>query len=392
MKSKNLKLVLATLTLLTTLASGLPAQAACQTSNSYIWQRTIVDATGNVGGFSSLALTSSGSPCISYSDDSNSALKYACLIGSTWQIETVDNSGDVGWSTSLALDSDDHPYISYYEYKWGSLKYAYYDGTAWHVETVEGYGGRFGEFSSLALDAAGHPHIAYTNTGTGWGELKYAYHDGSAWHKETVDDGDGGDVGAYLSLALDENDHPHISYRDRDNETLKYAHHDGSQWHIETVDANGNVGYHTSLALDSIGHPHISYQDKDNKALNYASYDGTEWHIERVDNHLWAGEYTSLALDSDGRPHIGYYGDVCLLECEYSLRYAYYDGSTWHKEYVDTGARFTNTSLALDARDQPHISYYDPENNDLKYAHGIPLSSLKQRVYLPVILNGVSSQ
>ena len=57
------------------------------------------------------------------------------------------------------------------------------------------------------------------------------------------------------------------------------------------------------------------------------------------------------------------------------LRYTWYDGAEWHYETVDSGGRIgTYTSLALDAWEQPHISYYDDINADLKYARtSLPL-------------------
>jgi len=236
--------------LLSLATSGIPIYA----QSGYIWQHTVVDSAGPVGQHASLALTSSGSPCTSYfSGSDGGSLKYTCQTGSTWQSEIVD-SGHVGWSTSLAMDAADHPHISYYNYSAGSVKYAYYDGTAWHTETVEGYGGRFGEFNDLALDAAGHPHIAYTGAGTNWQVLKYAYYDGSTWHKETVDGLGDADVGSYVSLALDADGHPHLSYQDDTNLDLRYAYYDGSTWHTEMVERVWIVAAYPSLALDGASH------------------------------------------------------------------------------------------------------------------------------------------
>ena len=89
------------------------------------------------------------------------------------------------------------------------------------------------------------------------------------------------------------------------------------------------------------------------------------WVIETVDSAGEVGKGTSLALDSSGNPHISYYD-----ETNENLKYAHWDGSSWQIEIVDSSLQEYggDTSLTLDSSDNPHISYYDDTNENLKYA------------------------
>ncbi len=284
-------------------------------------------------------------------------MKYAWHDGSAWQFQVVESSAgcsDFAY-ISLDLESTSSPHISYLT-TWNLLKHAWNEGGGWQNETVD-VGGQVGWYLSMALDSHDQPHLSYFDEIND--DLRYAHYDGSTWQTEMVDGS--GDIGRDTSLAVDPYDRPHISYHDTTNGLLKYAELTGASWEITTVDIS--TGNDTSLALDWAGNPHIIYRQE---GLRHAYYGGSSWHIETVDPNESVGAYSSLALDTVGQPHVSY------LDCTLGhLKYAHYDGFGWQIETVDTsaGAWGGYTSLALDTLGHPHISYYAWLSETLKYAY-----------------------
>jgi hypothetical protein len=351
-----------------------------------VWITRTVDADGDVGSYTSLALapTYPYTPHISYHNVTSNSLKYAWLSGTTWISETVDMRGGQFSSLQLVPTLPYTPCISYYddELYGGGLKHACRGSPGWITSTVNanhraGQGG-----TSLALEPT-HPftpHISYFNPEGTIRTLHHAHLSGTVWVEEWVEP-QLSEAGVWSSLAL-EPIYPytlHISYHDEANSDLKHSWLDNGAWLSETVDHVGDVGWWTSLALDTGANPYISYFNYTNFDLKVAWLSGTTWLSETVD-HTGEGTYwnagTSLALDGADAPHICYYDAI-----HEDLKFASSDGTDWISHTVDSqGDVGAYCSLALDPFGCPHITYYDATRGNLKYAYLSP-----SRVYLPLV-------
>jgi hypothetical protein len=61
---------------------------------------------------------------------------------------------------------------------------------------------------------------------------------------------------------------------------LSYGAAGAGNWAVQTVDSEGPVGWNTSIALDQNDRPHISYEGS--SAVRYARWDGAACAIETV--------------------------------------------------------------------------------------------------------------
>jgi hypothetical protein len=146
---------------------------------------------------------------------------------------------------------------------------------------------------------------------------------------------------------------------------LRYCHKSVTGWEVDVVSTGG---VYCSIALNSFGYPHIAFEDE--TEIKYASKGIEGWTIETVTSSEGSEYYISLHFDESDNPHICFHNYA-----QGSLHYAFNDGSYWWIETVDTSGG-QDCSMRLDSSGSPHISYNDPEHDDLNYARYQPHTEL----------------
>lgn len=338
-----------------------------------LWTIDKVDTADYTGWWSSIYVEPGGKTHISYYNASTGDLKYAVgKPGGTWTKSTLQKTpGNVGWFTSIAWNAAlGKPAILYYESLTGRLLYIYqYSNTRWSTPQVVNQNSRdVGLSTSLALNSSGVPFISYFDTS--YGVIKLARAIGTNW--SIMYPYLGSPSGLFSSLKLGPDGNPRIAFYDQYHGNLLYGAWNGSSLGVQLVDWRNDVGQYPSLEIDSNGAPNISYYNATNKNLMYAYWDisSTHWFTYTLDDVGDVGKYTSIVRDSTNHHFISYYD-----ETNGNLKLIFQNASyNWETPIiVDQGGALDEdvgwyTSIALDSLGNPHISYYDPTNGDLKYA------------------------
>ena len=316
---------------------------------------------------------------ISYYNATDHTLKYAeyycpssMVVACYWTTMTVDSSGDsgdrVGESSSVKLNANGVAQIAYhyyddadgiYDFPIHAVYYAYdkSDGTGncgddndWACDSIDWSISTTGTHISLDLTYEGIPYIAFYQVG----DLYYAWYQGfggacgdTAWHCVLIDDGDGSDVGRYVSLHAPDSstDKFRFAYYDYTNGTIRYAVAVGSGgnctstaytcYYVDTVGAEFAL-LGLSLSVDSEGAPIIAYQHDNQEQYSVVSlkvarpasrmgqsfgigncgevppgYLFMYWWCETVDDGyqdiVWDADFAAVAVNPDGLAYVAYY-------------------------------------------------------------------------------------
>lgn len=309
-----------------------------------------IDASGDdVGMYTSIAVSSSGVPMVTYFDRDNGSLKFASKVGDTWQIHNIEtgtgidpgSGAQVGMYTSLTLRSDDgRPGVAYLAHvhdangSRAEVRYAAAqvpnpsssaDWQFWVVDTAplpeedpespniyplpEGLG-LFVDSARLPDQA---PVVVYYDRGNG--DLKVSKFNAQTgmFGTATVLDGTNVDAGWSPSVAVDAQGVVHVAYVGSTNDDLKYITDapgavaqivdDGYRIVGTSVDGLPKPEFHfvgddASLVLANGNTPMIAYQDATTQELLLA-HKGADGMWQRTSiagaTDPWPGAYGFFA-------------------------------------------------------------------------------------------------
>jgi hypothetical protein len=289
----------------------------------------VVDAGSDVGMYLDMELFD-GFPHIAYYDATKGDLRYARLNPQSlqWEIAVVDEDGDVGGFPNLDLDQQGRPHIVYFDFTHRSLKYAYFNGLEWIIRPILVPGEMEG-FPGFKLDRNEVGHISAV--GRGRYNLMYLIYapdpfqpEVAAWDVDTglVTTQFGGNINLYTTLLLRNTQNletPAILYYHASYGMLQLAYFNlaqgqGGQWIYRVLDGtpdpnDDDVGMYLSAWLEGTDLLHIAYFDLTRGDLLYGRYQFStnEYQKEVVDTEGVVGISTSITLDSRNRPVISYY-------------------------------------------------------------------------------------
>ncbi len=344
--------------LIATLGAGLAGASGTEGLPAADWLIATVDATREVGYNVSVAVDAeTGHTYISYYEGNDGDLWLArtgapvgnCGPGNTWECQVLDSTGVVGKYSSIAVGGDGPVaslYISYHDVSNGSLKVI--DGgvtratgalTYSRVVVESGNPPSFytGTETSIILDGNGTPHIGYQIDFGAVQAVKYAVQvapgsgvcgatAGHGWQCEAIHVA--ADIGDFIAIDVNLGGNPSMAFH------TSYSTHtfpmfatrtgpggtcnNSDQWNCFEVRNGGQFTGDYLAFVMAEGLPHLAYRNEHTDSLELATWVGSpngncgpyndSWQCEWIDDIGPGTSPAGIAMetDSDGNPIIVY--------------------------------------------------------------------------------------
>jgi len=308
-------------------------------------------------------------PYVAYTySNQPSVMKYN---GSSWEYVGNANFTTGVWASfNLAINSQGIPYVAYQEdssHGYLATSMAYNGIDTWEVVGQQGFGGVTGESTydvSLAIDNDDIPHVIYSKkdySTFNYMAIVYRYAYGSWSYDSAVSSADEGARSDIITVA--KNNVIYIAYKSGKNSnklTVKRKQSGSYGWSLvgSSGFSVGGVDY-ISLATDSNSIPYVAFQDisENSKAtvMKYNDNNNTWTIVGQAGFTPGSAKDISLAIDGSDTLYIAYAtnepGDISVMK---------YNGSDWvnvgNANFVN-GLMYRTTSLAIDSKGTPYLVY-----------------------------------
>ena len=387
-----------------------------------------ISSTGNDGEKSELLLSNNGEIILAYSNDSG--ISYSINNGINWTNFDVcisSNECNADYGLGATEDSSGNLHFATYDIENGNLMHTYEnEAGSWISEnlssfsnsddSIRGMGPQISKIDELlqviylndstedrlesvtvtdvgkyidvideddygstsaVSDDNGLIHMVYETDGA----LYYVKNSGTSIITETIFNVDYGSP-SNPSITVDSNNLPHISYFASWCDCIQYVHHNGTGWEYDNVFLGWDFSVHsTSIELDSGNNPMIVFSGQNTSVsrgteniMYFSIYNGTNWTINELivySSSYYIGSSLDFELNNTGVPYIAYFDDYYSD----SLKIMSLVNDSWTTPTVVSNyAGYINIdmnsiSMKFDSADNTHISYYDRNYADLKYAY-----------------------
>ncbi|MCZ7584298.1 MAG: hypothetical protein M5R36_13695 [Deltaproteobacteria bacterium] len=206
----------------------------------------------------------------------NRDLLYATDSSGAWQTELLPAlSGGVLLFPSIDVGQSDSAAVAVVEVDSGVLVSTFADGEWESFDLVDGLGTNR---VALKFDAVGTVHLAYGREDG----IAYATQSGDSWNVELVDSADNDASYAYdpIVLCLSSGDEPRIAYSAGQKTYFAWKYL-GNSWVIDEIEFDAA---YLSLAVDDEDMPHLFLSLYDQAGVYYVTGQPGTWQTSKIDN------------------------------------------------------------------------------------------------------------
>ncbi len=223
--------------------------------------------TSDGSAFNSLAIDGSNNVYYAYKELYSTHANKATVMkynGSSWAAvgSRGFSSGSVNF-TSLALTSSGTPYLAFQDGNSSNkATVMMFNGSSWVNVGSTGISNGTASYISLTIDKSGTPYVAY-NDGSYSNKLVVKKYNGSTWVNVGASTGLSTGTANYITIKTDGNNTPYVAYSDANNSDRGVViSYNGSSW-VQVVSANisSASATHLSMTIDPYGIPYVAFRD-----------------------------------------------------------------------------------------------------------------------------------